>query len=84
MPRGNDCGLDVGQKTGQSCSQEVWQQAERAMTLRAVPARNSQPERLGPCIAAVPNQRADAWGMQWAVSEACLTPLLAGNVGVDG
>lgn len=84
MKGGEDGRLNVGEKPRQACCQEVWQQAERATTLRAIPA--GDPHSGGFCarVAAVPNQPAAARWVQRAASQARPAPLLAGDVGIDG
>src|SRR5206468_9038321 len=58
----------------------IGQQAERAMTLRAIPARDPRPRRIHPRVGAVPGKPAASFGMQGATRQACIPPALLGNV----
>lgn len=72
--------LDVRERAGKARRQMIGQQAERAMTLRAIPARNPRPRGIHPLVGAVAGKPAASLGMQGATRQACIAPALLGNV----
>lgn len=72
--------LNRGQQARQSGGEEVRQQAECSMALRAVPASNAQAPWRHARIAAMAGERAPAGRMHRARDQAGITPFVASDV----
>ena len=70
--------LDLGQRAGKARRQMIGQQAERAMTLWAVPARDERSRRRLALVGAVAGKPTAPARMQRAAQKPCLAPALLG------
>jgi len=73
-------GLNSVEQVRQSGSKKVRQQAEGAMPLGTIPARNAQPRRRYPWIAAMTGKRTSSLRVQWASRQADCPPLMVPDV----
>ena len=74
--------LNRAQQPGQPSGQEVRQQTERPMSLRAIPPRDADSLRHYAWVAAMACERTLIRRMQRASFEAQVAPLVVGNVGL--
>jgi len=72
--------FDLLQAARKARRQMIGQQTERAMPLRAVPARDTRTRRADAFVSAMANKTAATPRMQRAVRQTCQAPRFSGNV----
>jgi len=82
---GDDCDylLDLDKQPRQASGHEVRQQAERAVSLWAIPTGHAKALRSGPRVAAVACETAAPAGVQRAHGQGRVAPLLGRDVRID-
>lgn len=75
-----DGGLELYQRARKPCGKAIGEQRERAMTLRAIPTRNTCARWTAPLISAMACKGTRPLRMQRTVFQGCIPPGLLGNV----
>lgn len=75
--------LDLGKQARQACGHEVRQQAEGAVSLRAIPTSHTKTLRSNPRVAAMARETAATAEMQRAHGQRRVAPLCGRDVSID-